>query len=117
MAFLFPALILIIVLALLGVLIYKVYKGDMKEPDYYNFFIMGIIWLPFGIAMLLMSDNSLGTLFSILGGAYIAIGLKHKDKWHKPRKKLTPERQKFRYILIAGVFTLLIGVFILFLFV
>lgn len=110
---LITASILAIIILLLAVFIYKS-KGAMKEPDYKNFFVMGIIWLPFGIVMMFMSDSSLGTLFFILGIAYIAIGMLNKDKWGKPRKKLTPEQAKFKIMLISGLLALVLLGFVAF---
>ena len=108
---LLSALILAIIIALAGIYIWKLQKGKMLEPDYYVFFTMGLVWLPLGFVFMFAVDGfSFGPLFVILGAAYLAIGLKNKDKWHKPRKTLPPDRAKIKLAVLMGlVLTLLVG--------
>lgn len=76
--------ILISVLVLLGVLgiIAIVYsrKYGRREPDYYNFFIMGVIWVGAGVALGIGSGS---WFLFIMGFAFMVIGLVHKTKWKK----------------------------------
>ena len=71
-----------------------------KAPvDYYTFFIIGIIWLPIGLAT---GNPSLW----ILGLVFMIVGLVHKDKWkknHKPWNKLDKQEQKLRIIIIIAL--------------
>ncbi|NOR84987.1 hypothetical protein GQ473_02625 [archaeon] len=96
--------ILIILLAVLFLLGRKINK---RPPDYYNFFIFGIIWVPLG---LLFNNNVLW----MLGLVFLIAGLANKDKWEKNRIRwddLTAEEKKFRKIVIGILtLTLLIGV-------
>ncbi|MFC1682085.1 hypothetical protein ACFL0X_00535 [Nanoarchaeota archaeon] len=100
--------ILIILLGIVFFLSYK-YRGKKHETDYYSFFVMGIVWLPFGIIMIAMK-NSIGHIFFILGLVYLAIGLVNKDKW-KSRKEilshLTEKQKQIRYI-IFGILLLIL---------
>jgi len=64
------------VLILLGVffIIFSLKQKQKHRPDYYTFFIMGIIWLPVGIAI-----KNYGLA---LGGLILMIfGLLKKDEW------------------------------------
>jgi len=102
-------LILIIIVTLAIAFIYK-NKGKKHEPDYYTFFIMGIIWLFFGIIMTIQ-DNS-NFFFFIMGLAFTAIGLANKKKWKKPTKwkDLSDNERKVKMIAIAvGVIALAFG--------
>jgi len=62
--------------------------GTYKEPNYYIFYIMGIILLFIGLGFMVISlllDYSF--MFSIpifmIGAVYLAIGLSRKDTWKK----------------------------------
>ena len=88
--------VLIILLAVVALWSRKIPR---RPPDYYTFFILGIIWLPAGIAT---GNNAL----FIMGLVFMAIGLNHKKDWEKNRVRwsdLTPEEKKFRKILIAAL--------------
>ena len=71
-------------------------KKKKRKPDYYVFFIMGLIWLPFGIIM----DNS---VLWIMGLLFMIVGLAHKKEWKKNRltwDKLDKNEKKIRAALI-----------------
>jgi NhaP-type Na+/H+ or K+/H+ antiporter len=51
------------------------------EPNYKAFFIMGITFLSLGITLSAATENPGLIGISGLGVAYIAIGLKNRDKW------------------------------------
>jgi len=51
------------------------------EPNYKAFFIMGITFLSLGIVLSAATENPGLIGMSGLGAAYIAIGLKNRDKW------------------------------------
>lgn len=53
-------------------------KRQKRDPDYYTFFIMGLILFIVGLAV-----NNLG-LF-IIGLIFFIIGLANKNKWKKKR--------------------------------
>ena len=96
--------LLIILLAVLFLLSRKINK---RPPDYYNFFIFGIIWLPLGI----LFNNS---VLWMLGLIFLIAGLVNKDKWEKNRVRwddFTDEEKKFRKTVIGALtITLLIGI-------
>ena len=100
-------LIGIAVLAILFALIF-IYrnKGQRIEPDYRVFFILGITWLPLGIA----TDNP---GFLGLGAVFMVIGLANRSKWKEGPKwsELSPERRRTKFLLILGV-TILLAVVI-----
>jgi len=99
-------LVLIAIIALaLGVWILTYYRKRKYKPDYYTFFIIGLVWLPLGIA----TGN---TVFFILGTIFFIIGLANKDKWKKKKSwNQLPEKEK-RLILFSifiGLILLIIG--------
>ena len=92
--------VLIILLAVVALWTRKIPR---RPPDYYTFFILGIIWLPVGIAT---GNNAL----FIMGLVFMALGAAHKKDWEKNKVKwsdLTPEEKKFRKIIIVALAILL----------
>ncbi len=108
---LIAVLILIVLLGIIAIMAVK-YKKKQHKPDYYVFFVMGLIWLPFGIA----TENS---AFFILGLVFMALGLVHKDEWkknHRPWKKMDKtERKIWLGVIFAGLVLLLLTVVVLYL--
>ena len=100
----FSILILLIVIGLIAILIASKNKKKHK-PDYYTFFIVGLIWAVFG----LIPRNG---FFFILGLAFMALGLAHKDEWKKNRKfwKKLPKKQRIimQVLIAAGIIILII---------
>ena len=88
---------LIVLLLLVFLIGLSLNKGKKMPPtDYYTFFVIGIVWLAFGIPMMI-SDS--GSFFFIMGLVFMAIGLVHKDEWKKNRKanewkNLTKEQRR-----------------------
>lgn len=94
---------IIILLALIALLVAYKRKEEKAEPNYRLFFILGITWLPLGIA----TDN---TVFLGLGAVFLITGLANKDKWKNEPKwsELSPEQRKTKMILIVGLTVLLL---------
>lgn len=78
---LFSIVILILIFGVLAILVAK-NRGKKHKPDYYTFFIMGVIWTAFGIIF-----RGEMTFFLIMGLAFLAIGLINKDKWKSNRRR------------------------------
>ena len=94
---------IIILFALIALLVINKKNGQKTEPNYRLFFILGITWLPLGIAI----DNS---VFLGLGAAFLIAGLVNKDKWKDTPKwsELSPEQRKTKMILVVGLAVLLL---------
>jgi hypothetical protein len=79
-------------------------KEERRIPNYRALFIIGVTWLPIGIA----TDNpglwGLGVVFMIIGAA-------NKNKWGKETKwsELPPETRKMKIIFIAGLTFILLA--------
>ena len=85
-------LVAIIVLALLAVFLRK---KDKTPPDYYSFFILGICWIPLGLAMKSYA-------FSAMGLVFMTIGLVNKSKWkqnHIAFKDLPQGKKRLKLII------------------
>ncbi len=99
---------LIIGIAVLAVLFAVIFiyrnKGQKVEPDYRVFFILGITWLPLGIA----TDNP---GFLGMGAVFMAIGLANRSKWKEEPKwsELDPEKRRIKLIIIGGLTVLLLA--------
>ena len=99
---------LLIGIAVLAVLFAVIFiyrnRGQKIEPDYRVFFIMGITWLPLGIA----TDNP---GFLGMGAVFMAIGLANRSKWKEQPKwsELSPERRKTKLLIIGGLTVLLLA--------
>ena len=79
-----------IVVTLLLVFVLRKRKKERKtgETDYRAFFIMGLAFLPTGLAMMIVYFMSelpfeIGLPLLALGLAYLFIGLANRDKWKK----------------------------------
>lgn len=73
------AIALTMIIALAGVLIFVKRKGDLSTTDYRVFFILGLVWLPMGIA----TDNY---AFTGIGAVFMIVGLANRDKWQDWKK-------------------------------
>ena len=85
-------IIMIILLVIVGFLVLVVAlknkKEKAKQVDYKAFYIMGVSFLPLGIALFLTTDNPGMLGLTAIGAVYMSIGLSNKDKWNKkPRKR------------------------------
>lgn len=80
------ALVAGLVLALLGVFIFKRFKKEGTEPDYRTFYTMGLIWTIIGIPLYFSSDN---IAFLGMGIVFLVAGLANKSKW-KEQQPTTP---------------------------
>ena len=91
----------ILILLLLFLVLFFIFNRKKKhEPDYYTFFIMGIVWAFFG---LVFRENS---LFFIMGLAFMVIGLVHKKDWKKNHgtwKNLNENERKWKFWLTIGL--------------
>ncbi len=94
--------VLIVVIGIIAVVI-AAKKKEKHEPDYYTFFILGICWLPLGVAL----DNY---AFTVMGAVFMIIGLANKNKWKKGIwSDLSPGEKKFKttLMIILGILVLL----------
>ena len=103
-----PIIIILIVVIALGFLFFMVRsasgnKEKKRVPNYRALFILGVTWLPIGIA----TDNpglwGMGAVFMIVGAA-------NKDKWGKESKwaDLSPEAKRIKLIVVGGLTVILL---------
>jgi len=106
------ALIAILIIGL-GVLFLYYKRKDPNyahEPDYRVFFILGITWLPLGIA----TNNP---IFWGMGAVLMVAGLANRDKWKEQPNwsEMDPARRTFKILVIIGLVVLLAGVLLAYL--
>lgn len=103
-----------VIVVLLGIIaLIMVLKGKKKrKTDYCTLFLMGIIWLPCGIAI-----NSYA--LSAIGFIFIILGLVHKKEWKKnyvPWKKLSETEKILKIsVIIVLLIVLIAGITLYFL--
>ena len=54
-----------------------------KQADYRALFLMGVIFVGVGVVFMASVNIGLGTAFIAIGGLYMLIGGKNKDKWRR----------------------------------
>ena len=96
---------------LIAMIVVRRNRGEKIEPDYRVFFILGISWLPIGIA----TDNP--GLWG-MGAVFMAVGLANRSKWKGEPKwsELDPEKRRAKILIIVGLTVLLalgVGAYIL----
>ncbi|MBW2965446.1 hypothetical protein KY363_08365 [Candidatus Woesearchaeota archaeon] len=110
-----PVIMITIALLILGLLIaFIVMRKRMKHApptDYYSFFVIGIIWMIFGIFSMFRYHEDNFNFFLLLGVVFAAIGISHKKDWKKNRRtwdKLSKEEKQFKFwtIVILGILVL-----------
>ncbi len=110
-------LIFIIVAIALGLVVFMIRSASKDEktkrvPNYRALFILGVTWLPVGIA----TDNAglwgMGAVFMIIGGL-------NKDKWGQETKwaDLSPGAKKTKLIVLGGLTLVLLAAVLYFVFV
>jgi hypothetical protein len=103
------ALTLVALLAVAFVFYWR--KGEGLETDYRLFFILGIVWLPLGIA----TDNP---GFWGMGAVFLIVGLVNRDKWKEAGKwaGLSPSERSVNLLVLLGLllaFALAVAAFFL----
>ena len=79
---------ILVTLLLVLVLRKRKREGKAGETDYKAFFIMGLAFLPTGLAMMMVYfftelPFEIGLPLFALGLMYLIVGLVNRDKWHK----------------------------------
>ena len=77
------AILVVICLFLIFVVFKNKKEGNMGEPNYQVFFIIGTAWLPIGVVFMLTINIMIGIAFMGMGASYMTIGLANRDKWDK----------------------------------
>ena len=95
---------LIAVLAIAASAAYKLRNRKKRETDYLTFFIIGLFWVPIGI----FSGNH---FFTLIGFAFMVLGLLHKEKW-KQNAECWKNLRMRKFGIISLILGLLIAVLI-----
>lgn len=95
-------------LILLGLVFFLIQKTKKSEhrPNYKAFFILGIVWMPTGVA-------TRNYVLSIVGLTLLIISLVNKDKWTDENKwsDISPKEKKVKIsLLILLTIILIIGI-------
>ena len=93
--------VLILLLAVVAILIRKKHK---TPPDYYNLFLIGMMWVVIGIPLKNHVLWSLGLVFMIAG-------LVHKKDWKKNRRRWKDMDKDER--IIAMIIMIILGILVL----
>jgi ABC-type enterobactin transport system permease subunit len=52
-----------------------------RDPNYRGMFLVGIILIAIGISLISLQPKPVGIVFISVGGLFLMISLKNKDKW------------------------------------
>ena len=100
--------VLIIILGIISLISIKK-RGKKQKPNYYSLFMMGAIWVPFGLIINMMyPESTIGNIFFILGWIYFIQGIIHKDEWDKKRGPYLIENKTWRWAIIIGLLALIL---------
>ncbi|MBN2112124.1 hypothetical protein JW707_03420 [Candidatus Woesearchaeota archaeon] len=91
-------------LVLFGIALVVLWRKNSYKTDYYNLFIIGILWFAIGLPM---GNN----LLWMLGLVFMFAGLAHKKEWKENRrtwKKLSDKERKTRIVI-----TIILGILVL----
>lgn len=94
------AIVILVLLVALGIAAWKLSRGKKTPTDYYNLFVIGLLWLPIGIA-------TKNYAFATVGLVFITIGLIHKKEWEKNRiacANLTEDEKRRNNMLAVAAF-------------
>ena len=100
--------ILLVVLLAAAIIINRRYR---TKPNYKIFFIIGITWIPLGIA-------TRNYVFSLAGIAMMILGLSKRKEWREEPswKDLPPQVRNLKLIMIGVITVILIALLILLIF-
>jgi hypothetical protein len=101
--------VLIVVMGVVALWVRK--NGGARKTNYKTLFIIGISWIPLGLA----TDNS---AFWVIGMVLVGVGLVNKNKWEDEKgwQELNPKERKLKITAISFLTLLLvvgIGVYFL----
>jgi len=94
---------LLIIGLILSIVAAIVRKNENRKPNFKAFFIIGITWIPIGIA----TQNY---VFMVAGLAFMILGLMKKKEWKNQPKweELSPAEKKMKLALIIFLALILI---------
>ncbi len=88
--------ILLVILVTIGIILVRViWKRNNADRyigiNFHTFYVMGIIFIPVGIASMIIYSRLgmpffIGMPFLTMGITYLIVGLRNKDKWNKDNK-------------------------------
>ena len=95
--------ILILVGLAIAIIATIIKKKENRKPNYKAFFIIGITWIPIGIA----TQNY---VFTFVGLVFIILGITKKKEWKNQPKweELSPSEKKIKIALIIFLALILI---------
>lgn len=103
--YLILAIVVALIIIALGIFAIRESKRSKRPTDYYSLFVIGVVWLIFGLP----TGNE---ALSVIGAVFVVIGLFHRDKWKKNRVRwsdLSEREKKTKYILIITLAVLLVA--------
>jgi chromate transport protein ChrA len=99
--------LLMIILGIIVAFLFSKNKKNQKEPDYYAFFIMGLVWL---IAGIIVKNNPLW----IVGFIFLLLSLYNHKKWKQNEfkwKDLSKFEKRLRIWITVALSLILIASF------
>ncbi|MBN2454108.1 hypothetical protein JXB11_01030 [Candidatus Woesearchaeota archaeon] len=97
--------LIILLLLLITALVLKRKHKSKAKLDYYTFFVIGMLWFAFGIV-------SESVSLSVIGIAFMALGIAHKDRWQQNKWRWKSLSKKERNLAFIAIFTLSLILFL-----
>ena len=99
-----PMIVAAVLILLIGVLFFVLKRGKPHKPDYRVLFILGVTWVPLGIA----TGNQ---VFTITGLVLAAVGLANRGRWEERKKwsELDQKTKNLKIVLLALLTLLLVA--------
>lgn len=103
-------ILIAILIVVFGVVAVVQSRKHGLKTDYRTLFILGVIWMGFGVVELFQGDNY---LFFIIGVIFAVVGISKRDQWKKP-EELDTKKKNLLLVLVVGLilFTLGTGVYV-----
>lgn len=109
---LIPAIAVLVLILVLVFVLYVVRKKKLA-PDYYGYFLIGLIWFIAGLPFMNYLLSGMGLLFMIIGLLHQDKWKKNKVKWSKFGKKEKAKRTKLMIGLGSIILIIVIALIIL----
>ena len=104
------SVLVFLALVVIGVIVLLIKRKKKIPPDYYALFVIGLVWMPLGIAL---QNHTL----TIMGLVFMVAGLVNKDKWKKNRRswaKMDKDERMLMFVIVIILVLLALAAVVMF---
>jgi hypothetical protein len=92
-----------------------IFRKNRKPIDYYNLFIIGVIWIIFGTFSIFRRYEGINFFF-VVGVILTIIGLIHRKEWKKNKRNWKMNKKNLIWIMIIFLLAMVLGILTYFFF-